>query len=178
MQEPFASLFTQGMITRDGAKMSKSKGNVVSPADYVERFGADTARTYISFMGPPEKGGDWSDEGVEGVFRFLSRLWRLAAEVAEPDRARPEPRDGRRRRSAVLAKAHWAIDRSPRDFQRSFQFNTAIAAVMELVNEIYARKDALYDDEAGAAAVRFATATAASLLFPFAPHLAPRSTSS
>ena len=71
VQEPFASLFTQGMITRDGAKMSKSKGNVVSPADYVERYGADTARTYICFMGPPERGGDWVDEGVEGVHRFL-----------------------------------------------------------------------------------------------------------
>ena len=77
VQEPFANLFTQGMITRDGAKMSKSKGNMVSPAEYVERYGADTARTYICFMGPPEQGGDWTDEGVEGVHRFLSRLWRL-----------------------------------------------------------------------------------------------------
>src|SRR6476659_2095172 len=81
VQEPFANLFTQGMITRDGAKMSKSKGNTVSPADYVERYGADTARTYVCFMGPPERGGDWSDEGVEGVNRFLSRLWRLCEEV-------------------------------------------------------------------------------------------------
>src|SRR5919106_448360 len=83
VQEPFASLFTQGMITRDGAKMSKTKGNVVDPAYYVGRYGADTARSYICFMGPPEKGGDWSDEGVEGVHRFLARLWRLCAEVEE-----------------------------------------------------------------------------------------------
>jgi leucyl-tRNA synthetase len=175
VQEPFASLFTQGMITRDGAKMSKSKGNVVSPSDYVERYGADAARTYISFMAPPEKGGDWSDEGVEGVFRFLARLWRLSEEVAEKT-----PRDEQQATSdgaqgdarALLAKAHWAIGRSTGSFERSFQFNTAIAAVMELVNEIYAHKDTLYQDPAGAACVRFATATAASLLFPFAPHLA------
>nr|MBA2523807.1 leucine--tRNA ligase [Solirubrobacterales bacterium] len=80
-QEPFANLFTQGMISRDGAKMSKSKGNVVSPSDYVERYGADSARTYICFMGPPDRGGDWGDEGLEGVHRFLGRLWRLALEV-------------------------------------------------------------------------------------------------
>ena len=89
-REPFANLFTQGMITRDGAKMSKSRGNTVSPAEYVERFGADTLRTYICFMGPPIKGGDWSDEGVEGIFRFLSRLWRLGREVAERTEAPKE----------------------------------------------------------------------------------------
>ncbi|MEO7197323.1 MAG: leucine--tRNA ligase, partial [Solirubrobacterales bacterium] len=80
-QEPFANLFTQGMISRDGAKMSKSKGNVVSPSDYVERYGADSARTYVCFMGPPDRGGEWVDEGLEGVHRFLGRLWRLAIEV-------------------------------------------------------------------------------------------------
>jgi leucyl-tRNA synthetase len=178
VQEPFANLFTQGMITRDGAKMSKSKGNTVSPADYVERFGADTARTYVCFMGPPERGGDWSDEGVEGVNRFLSRLWRLCEEVEQradgPETGRPAsglgPSAGGDAR-ALLAKAHWAIDKATRDFQRGFQFNTAIAAVMELVNDAYRLKDDLYGDEEGTAAVRFATATAASLIFPFAPHL-------
>src|SRR5919197_571972 len=112
VQEPFANLFTQGMITREGAKMSKTKGNVVNPADYVERYGADTARTYISFMGPPEKGGDWTDEGVEGVYRFLARLWRFATEVAEKaapggsvDGATGDARD-------LLEKAHWAIDKA------------------------------------------------------------------
>src|ERR671914_457198 len=86
-QEPFARLFTQGMITRDGAKMSKSKGNVISPREYVERFGADTARSYMLYIGPPEQGADWSDEGVSGINRFLGRLWRLAAgtgQGAEP----------------------------------------------------------------------------------------------
>ncbi len=171
VQEPFASLFAQGMITRDGAKMSKSKGNTVSPADYVERFGADTARTYVCFMGPPERGGDWSDEGVEGVNRFLSRLVRLCDEVVE--RTGPGEPSGELRGEAreLLAKAHWAIEKATRDFQRGFQFNTAISAVMELVNDSYRLKDGLYGDPEGDAAVRFATVTAASLIFPFAPHL-------
>ena len=82
-QEPFEALFTQGMVTKDGAKMSKSRGNVVSPAAIIERYGADTARCYILFIGPPDQDADWSDEGMEGVHRFLSRLWRLAAETAE-----------------------------------------------------------------------------------------------
>jgi leucyl-tRNA synthetase len=171
VQEPFANLFAQGMITRDGAKMSKSRGNTVSPGDYVERYGADTARTYVCFMGPPERGGDWSDEGVEGVNRFLSRLSRLSGEVEErtgPGEPSPET-EGEARE--LLAKAHWAIDKASRDFQRGFQFNTAISAVMELVNEAYRLKDGLYGDPDGDAAVRFATATAASLIFPFAPHL-------
>jgi leucyl-tRNA synthetase len=171
VQEPFANLFTQGMITRDGAKMSKSKGNTVSPAEYVERYGADTARTYVCFMGPPERGGDWSDEGVEGVNRFLSRLWRLCEEVEAKPAAEVEPGGYEREARALLAKAHWAINKATRDFQRGFQFNTAIAAVMELVNEAYRTKDSLYADPAGTGAVRFATATAASLVFPFAPHL-------
>jgi leucyl-tRNA synthetase len=170
VQEPFANLFTQGMITRDGAKMSKSKGNTVSPGDYVERYGADTARTYVCFMGPPERGGDWTDEGVEGVNRFLSRLWRLCEEVeARTEAGEPGATEGEARE--LLAKAHWAIDKVTRDFQRGFQFNTAISAVMELVNDAYRLKDGLYGSAEGCAAVRFATATAASLIFPFAPHL-------
>jgi leucyl-tRNA synthetase len=171
VQEPFANLFTQGMITRDGAKMSKSKGNTVSPGEYIERYGADTARTYVCFMGPPERGGDWTDEGVEGVNRFLSRLWRLAEEVETRTEARePDPGAGGEARE-LLAKAHWAIDKTTRDFQRGFQFNTVISAVMELVNDAYRLKDGLYGSPEGDAAVRFATATAASLIFPFAPHL-------
>jgi leucyl-tRNA synthetase len=172
VQEPFANLFTQGMITRDGAKMSKSKGNTVSPAEYVERYGADTARTYVCFMGPPERGGDWSDEGVEGVNRFLSRLWRLCEEVGGKPAGELDPSAAEGETRELLAKAHWAMDKVSRDFERGFQFNTAVAAVMELVNEAYRVKDDLYEDPAGAATVRFAAATAASLIFPFAPHLA------
>jgi leucyl-tRNA synthetase len=171
VQEPFANLFAQGMITRDGAKMSKSRGNTVSPGDYVERYGADTARTYVCFMGPPERGGDWSDEGVEGVNRFLSRLSRLSDEVGgRSDPGEPGAAVAGEARE-LLAKAHWAIEKATRDFQRGFQFNTVISAVMELVNEAYRLKDGLYGDPDGDAAVRFATATAASLIFPFAPHL-------
>ncbi len=170
-REPFANLFTQGMITRDGAKMSKSRGNTVSPAEFVDRFGADSLRTYICFMGPPIKGGDWSDEGVEGVFRFLARLWRLGREVADRTESDRSADSATGQARGLLAKAHWAIDKATRDIEPRFQFNTAIAAVMELVNEIYRFKDGLYDDPAGAATVRFATASAASLLFPFAPHL-------
>ena len=172
VQEPFQNLFTQGMITRAGAKMSKSKGNTVSPSEIVERYGADATRTYVCFMGPPVKGGDWTDEGVDGVFRFLARLWRLSREVDErtsPGEA-PAPDAGPAR--VLLAKAHWAIEKVTHDIDPRFQFNTAIAAVMELVNEAYRLKDEAYGDPAGEAAVRFATSTAASLLFPFAPHLA------
>ena len=172
VQEPFASLFTQGMITRGGAKMSKSKGNTVNPADLVERHGADTARTYVCFMGPPDRGGDWVDEGVEGVHRFLSRLWRLSEEVVERTAAGEMPGDLGGAARELVAKAHWAIAKVTRDIEQGFQLHTAIAAAMELVNKAYELKDALYDDAAGAAALRFATATAASLIFPFAPHLA------
>jgi leucyl-tRNA synthetase len=159
-QEPFARLFTQGMILRDGDKMSKSKGNVVSPQEIVERYGADTARCYILFIGPPEKDADWSDSGVGGVHRFLSRLWTAAHEAPEgPSEPEGEP-------SELLRKAHWAIDRVTRDIRTNFGFNTAISAVMELVNEVYRRRDS-----APASHVRFAIATAGSLIFPFAPHL-------
>ena len=177
--EPFANLFTQGMITRDGAKMSKSKGNTVSPAEYVARHGADSARTYVCFMGPPERGGDWTDEGVEGVHRFLARLWRVGAEVAEaaggPGPLSGDPGAGVEGEAReLLSKAHWAIDKATRDFTRGFQFNTVIAAVMELVNEIYRTKDGLLaeGDTGGVDCLRFAVATAASLIQPFAPHLA------
>jgi len=177
VQEPFANLFTQGMITRDGAKMSKSRGNTVDPADYVERYGADAARTYVCFMGPPERGGDWTHQGVEGVHRFLTRLWRLADEVVArtsageggTSAAGAAVPDGEAR--ALLAKAHWAIWKVTRDIEGGFQLHTAIAAVMELVNKAYEVKDRLYGDPAGEATLRFAGATAASLIFPFAPHL-------
>jgi leucyl-tRNA synthetase len=165
------------MITRDGAKMSSSKGNVVSASKTVERYGADTARTNVCFMGPPDKGGDWTDEGVEGVHRFLSRLWRLKEEVVTRTSADDET-DGDWQRAVpagpardLLRKAHWATDKVTHDMERDFAFNTAIAAVMELVNDAYKLKDGLYGDPEGQRTLRFATATAASILFPFAPHL-------
>jgi leucyl-tRNA synthetase len=182
VQEPFASLFTQGMITMDGAKMSSSKGNTVSAVETVEHYGADTARTYVCFLGPPERGGDWVAEGVEGVHRFLVRLWRLSNEVPATSSASPEqtpatssasppgvPGEGLARE--LLTKANWAIEKVTHDISHGFQFHTAISAVMELVNDAYRLKDSLYGDQAGEAALSFATATAASLIFPFAPHL-------
>jgi leucyl-tRNA synthetase len=167
-QEPFKALFTQGMVTKDGSKMSKSKGNVVSPASIVERVGADTARCYILFVGPPDQDADWSDDGVEGVYRFLGRLWRLAAETAErsgelgAELLSPEGADGDD--LVLLRKAHWAIEKVSGDLRR-FAFNTAIAAVMELLNECSRLRDSV-----GLESMRFALGTAASLLFPFAPH--------
>ena len=167
VQEPFAKLFTQGMITKDGAKMSKSKGNVVSPGAIVASHGADTARSYILFIGPPDQDADWSDEGVEGVHRFLSRLWRLSAEVAaRPEEAVPPSPEGAD--LVLVRKANWAIDKVTGDMSSGrFAFNTAIAAVMELTNEVSRLRD-----EAGTGAMRFALETANSLLFSFAPHAA------
>jgi leucyl-tRNA synthetase len=167
VQEPFARLFTQGMITRDGAKMSKSRGNVISPQTYVEHYGADTARAYVLFIGPPDQDADWSDEGVEGVHRFLGRLWRLSADVAASTPDHPVPDDIPEPDLALLRKAHWAIDKVTNDMAGRFGFNTAIAAIMELTNECSRLRD-----RAGAGAMRFALATGASLLFPFAPHTA------
>jgi leucyl-tRNA synthetase len=184
-QEPFAALFTQGMVTKDGAKMSKSRGNVVSPASIVERVGADTARCYILFVGPPEQDADWSEAGVEGVHRFLSRLYRLAAETAEalprfenvetgphvgPSGAAPVPPRPPAHAPAgedltLVRKAHWAVEKVSSDLRR-FAFNTAIAAVMELLNDCSRLRGAV---ELGT--LREALATAASLLFPFAPHV-------
>jgi len=171
VQEPFQRLFTQGMITRDGAKMSKSKGNVISPVGYVERYGADTARCYVLFIGPPDQDADWSDEGVEGVHRFLGRLWRLGVDVAElmgepsPALGPLDPPEGED--LELMRKAHWAIEKVTNDMAGRFAFNTAIAAVMELVNECYRRREAVQPGS-----LQFATATAASLIFPFAPHCA------
>jgi leucyl-tRNA synthetase len=168
-QEPFHALFTQGMITKDGAKMSKSRGNVVSPASIVERVGSDTARAYILFIGPPDQDADWSDEGVEGVHRFLSRLWRLGAETAEQAGASAGAPmgtlDAQGDDLLLLRKAHWAIEKVSGDLRR-FAFNTAIAAVMELLNDCSRLRDSVEIEN-----LRFALASAASLLFPFAPHV-------
>ncbi len=165
VQEPFGALFTQGMITREGAKMSKSRDNVISPSAYVERYGADTARCYVLFIGPPDQDADWSDEGVEGVHRFLARLWRMGVELGGSTEPAESPSDLRDTDLAVVRKAHWAIEKVSGDMEGRFAFNTAIAAVMELVNQIYRVRES-----ASRAALRFATATAASLIFPFAPH--------
>jgi leucyl-tRNA synthetase len=169
IQEPFARLFTQGMITRDGAKMSKSRGNVISPQTYVDRYGADTARCYILFIGPPDQDADWSDTGVEGVHRFLGRLWRLAADAADRTPDHPIPDELSADDLDLLRKAHWAIDKVTHDLAGRFAFNTAIAAIMELTNTCSKQREA---GDPSPGAMRFALTTAASLLLPFAPHTA------
>nr|MDQ4042107.1 leucine--tRNA ligase [Actinomycetota bacterium] len=164
VREPFRALFTQGMVTKEGAKMSKSKGNTVDPAEISDRYGADTARCYILFIGPPDQDVDWSDDGVEGTHRFLSRLWRLGVELADETPADEVPGALEGDDLVLVRKAHWAIEKVTADMRR-FAFNTAISAVHELVNEAYRVRDT-----ASAGALRFAAATAASLVFPFAPH--------
>jgi leucyl-tRNA synthetase len=170
VQEPFQALFTQGMILGpDGQKMSKSRGNVISPTPIVERYGADAARCYILFIGPPDQDAAWNERSLEGVHKFLSRLWRLADDFGSEPPARPtpaeQPVDLEGDALTLVRKANWAIEKVTGDMSGRFAFNTAIAAIMELVNELYRYPDAELE------ARRFAIATAASLLFPFAPHL-------
>jgi leucyl-tRNA synthetase len=165
--EPFANLFTQGMIYYLGAKMAKSKGNVISPDEMVERYGADTVRMYSLFLGPPDQDAEWFDGGVEGSHRFLARLWRLALESAEeapPGIPESAPAEGAG--ADLVRKAHWAIDRVTTDVGERFAFNTAQSAVHELVKELGSARGATPEQR------RFAAATAVSLVQPYAPHIA------
>jgi len=171
--EPFANLFTQGMIIKNGAKMSKSKGNVVSPDDLIELYGADTVRLYTLFIGPPEKDAEWSDRGVEGAYRFLGRVWRLVDKVQAKGKRQPsfakasEGRQASGRESQISnlkRKMHRTIKKVTEDIESGFHFNTAISAIMELVNEIYLANDDENMEEAVKAAVI--------LLSPFVPHIA------
>jgi leucyl-tRNA synthetase len=157
-REPFARLFTQGMLHYHGAKMSKSKGNVIVPDDYIERYGADACRLYLLFIGPVEQDAEWQDAGFEGIVRFLHRLWRVSMEHAA-DSAEGDPGD-----TPLARKAHATIDKVTDDIGRRFALNTPIAAVMELVNEISKHPDD--------PAARFATETAVSLIQPYAAHIA------
>jgi leucyl-tRNA synthetase len=156
-REPFGRLFHQGWVTMGGTKMSKSKGNVVGPDDVVDEYGADPVRLYILFMGPADQDMEWTDSGIEGIVRFVRRLWRIVHEVAAqaPD---GEPGDG-----PLVRKAHETIKRVSDDLDRRMQFHTPISAVMELANAIA--------DDPAAPGARFAAATAVSLLQPWAPHV-------
>ena len=143
--EPFANLFTQGMIYYKGAKMAKSKGNVIAPDAMVEQYGADTVRMYSLFLGPPEQDAEWFDGGVEGCHRFLARLWRLALESAAelpPGIPASAPAEGPG--ADLVRKTHWTIDRVTSDIGERFAFNTAESAVHELVHDApgCARRDA------------------------------------
>jgi leucyl-tRNA synthetase len=167
IQEPFRALFTQGMILGpDGNKMSSSKGNVIAPNEIMERYGVDAARCYVLSMGPADQDAPWSSTGIEGTHRrLLSRLWRLGDELGDPEAGAEQPAAARDDELALIRKAHWAIDKVTGDVADRFAFHTAISAIIELINDTYRYADA------DPAARRFAAATAASLVFPFAPHL-------
>ncbi len=174
--EPFKNLFTQGMIIKDGAKMSKSKGNVVSPDALIASYGADTVRLYTLFIGPPEKDAEWSDRGVEGSYRFLGRVWRLVekgsgfrvqgSEKNKNCTLYPVP-------CTLKRKIHQTIKKVTEDLDGGFHFNTAISAIMELVNETY---DAVGFRVQGSGfsndILKKAIENIVILLSPFVPHIA------
>ena len=170
--EPFSNLLTQGMVIKDGAKMSKSLGNVVSPEEILSKYGADTARLFILFAAPPERELEWSDQGVEGSFRFLNRIWRivqafenvLAQKVTEYDQSNLSEADKDLRR--VL---HSSIKKVTNDIETRFNFNTAISTMMELVNALYAYKEAAKEPNAGL--IYEAISDLIKMMSPFVPHI-------
>lgn len=170
--EPFSNLLTQGMVIKDGAKMSKSLGNVVSPEEILSKYGADTARLFILFAAPPERELEWSDQGVEGSFRFLNRIWRivqafeavLAQKVTGYDHSNLSEADKDLRR--VL---HSSIKKVTNDIETRFNFNTAISTMMELVNALYAYKEAAKEPNAGL--VYEAISDLIKMMSPFVPHI-------
>lgn len=170
--EPFSNLLTQGMVIKDGAKMSKSLGNVVSPEEILSKYGADTARLFILFAAPPERELEWSDQGVEGSFRFLNRIWRivqafeavLAQKVTEYDHSNLNEADKDLRR--VL---HSSIKKVTNDIETRFNFNTAISTMMELVNALYAYKEAAQEPNAGL--IYEAISDLIKMMSPFVPHI-------
>jgi len=165
--EPFTNLLTQGMVKLDGATMSKSRGNVVAPEEMIGRFGCDSLRAYILFMAPPDKDLDWSYGGLEGMHRWLGRVWRLVADAAEkrmPAGAASEKAAGLRR------EMHRVIGKVTADVER-FQFNTAIAAMMELTNAAYDYRKSVPSAEQDPTALLEASETLTLLLAPFTPHL-------
>ena len=169
--EPFTNLLTQGMVIKDGAKMSKSKGNVVSPEEIIARYGADTARLFILFAAPPERDLEWSDQGVEGAYRFLNRVWRLILSFSEKIKAAsdaydiaaltPEEKELRR----VL---HVTIAKVTEDVKERFTFNTALSSIMELVNAFYGFQDSA---DVNPHLIRETALDLVKLLAPFAPHI-------
>jgi leucyl-tRNA synthetase len=176
-KEPFGKLFTQGMIVKDGAKMSKSKGNVVNPEPLIKKFGADTMRLYILFIGPPEKDAEWNDRAVEGSYRFLNRVYRLVSQHGKSKSGDKEYKASEKDVAAVRRKIHQTIKEVTEDMEGGFHFHTAISAIMELVNEIYSK---LLQSDAGSSGelvdsgivLKEAIQTVVILLGPFVPHIA------
>jgi leucyl-tRNA synthetase len=167
--EPFTNLLTQGMVLKDGAKMSKSKGNTVDPQALVEEYGADTARLFMMFAAPPEQSLEWNDAGVEGAFRFLKRVWALVhqhtAKGAVADLDKAALNDGQK---AMRRQLHETVQKVSDDIGRRYTFNTAIAAVMELVNALYKFED---DSEQGRAVMQEALEAMTLMLSPMVPHI-------
>ena len=168
--EPFTNLLTQGMVIKDGAKMSKSLGNVVSPEEIIEKYGADTARLFILFAAPVERDLDWSDQGVEGAFRFLNRVWRILLQFEDVIKSAPAACDPSALTSAeteLRRVLHMTVKKVTEDVRDRFMFNTAISSIMELVNAFYA----FQDKELNPALVRETASMLLRMLAPFAPHI-------
>ena len=176
--EPVQRLFTQGMVIKDGAKMSKSLGNVVSPDEMVARYGADAARLYSLFAAPPDRDLDWQDTGIEGIQRFLGRVYRFVMRNTRPDSAewlQPIPADLSPEARQIQRKLHQTIKRVTDDFKGRWHFNTCVAAIMELVNELYAAEDAGAHNPSAALPVPLLAdvqRTLVLLLAPLAPYVA------
>jgi leucyl-tRNA synthetase len=170
--EPFQRLLTQGMVLKDGAKMSKSKGNTVDPQPLIEQYGADTVRLFMMFASPPEQALEWSDEGVEGAYRFLKRLWRLACEHVQLGKvASVDKSDLNDQQKALRRKIHQTINKVADDYGRRYTFNTAIAANMELVNELYKLQD---QSEQARAIMQEGLEAVVLMLAPIVPHICHR----
>ena len=168
--EPFTNLLTQGMVIKDGAKMSKSLGNVVSPEEIIDRYGADTARLFILFAAPVDRDLDWSDQGVEGAYRFLGRVWRILGQFAETIKGAPASYDAATlsTEEAELRRVlHATIKKVTEDVRDRFMFNTAISSIMELVNALYA----FQDKELMPGLARETASVLVRMLAPFAPHI-------
>jgi leucyl-tRNA synthetase len=173
--EPADHLFTQGMVIKDGAKMSKSLGNVVSPDEMVARYGADAARLYTLFAAPPDRDLDWQDSGIEGIQRFLGRVYRFVVRHAEPNHpnwGNPVPGDLPPQARSIQRKLHQTIKRVSDDFQGRWHFNTCISAIMELVNVLYGAGDAIARNEIPVPFLADVERNLVLLLAPFAPYLA------
>jgi len=172
--EPARRLFTQGMVIKDGAKMSKSKGNVVSPDDMIAKYGADATRMYALFAAPPDRDLDWQEDGVAGVSRFLARVWRLVMKHAPVARAAQGQSVTQNSEigTALLRKLHQTIAKITLDFEGRWHFNTCVAAIMELVNDLQAADAQLAAGEVPAPVIHELLRTLVLLLAPFAPYLA------
>jgi leucyl-tRNA synthetase len=173
--EPVERLFTQGMVIKEGRKMSKNLGNVVSPDEMVARYGADAARLYSLFAAPPDRDLDWQDTGIEGIQRFLGRVYRFFVRNAHPDHPdwrKPVPAELSPEARAIQRKLHQTIKRVSDDFQGRWHFNTCISAIMELVNTLYAAEEAIARNVMPAPFLAEVQRSLVLLLAPFAPYLA------